>query len=80
MKLLLVIPNSSCDVERAFSVVRHIKTEFRCQLSHDTLVNLLSCKINLFSNSNCYEVQPSKRLLVAAMQSTHQYNTNLQSE
>jgi len=26
MKVLLVLPNSNCDVERAFSIVRHIKT------------------------------------------------------
>ncbi len=46
MKVLLVLPNSNCDVERAFSIVRHIKTEFRSQMSHQTLVNLMSCKIN----------------------------------
>lgn len=48
MKVLLVLPNSNCDVKRAFSIVRHIKTEFRSQMSQQTLVNLMSCKINKF--------------------------------
>ncbi len=59
MKLLLVLPNSNCDMERTFGMVCHIKTEFRSQMSHQTLVNLMSCKINKFVDTDCYEMGAS---------------------
>ncbi|XP_060780520.1 myosin light polypeptide 6-like [Neoarius graeffei] len=38
-------------------MVRHIKTEFRSQTSHQTRVNLMSCKINKFIDTEYYEVE-----------------------
>ena len=61
IKLLLVLPNSNCYVERAFSMVHHIKTIFRSQLSHQTLVNLMSCKINKVIDTDCHEVEISDK-------------------
>ena len=80
MKLLLVLPNSNCDVERAFSIVRHIKTEYRSQLSHTTLVNLMSCKINKLIDTNCYAVETSQKMLKAAKQAAAQYNESSQNK
>ncbi|KAA0723999.1 hypothetical protein E1301_Tti023113 [Triplophysa tibetana] len=80
MKVLLVLPNSNCDVERAFSIVRHIKTEFRSQMSHQTLVNLMSCKINKFIDTECYEVEVSGKLLKSAKQAATKYNESLQEK
>lgn len=80
MKLLLVLPNSNCDVERAFSMVRHIKTEFRSQLSHKTLANLMSCKINKFIDTDCYEVETSGKMLKSAKQATSQYKESFQKK
>lgn len=79
MKLLLVLPNSNCDVERAFSLVRHIKTEFRCQMSHQTLVNLMSCKINKFIDIECHDLEVPGKLLKSAKQAASTYNESLKS-
>ncbi|KAK0134332.1 hypothetical protein N1851_030093 [Merluccius polli] len=80
MKLLLVLPNSNCDVERAFSIVRHIKTEFRSQMSHQTLVKLMSCKINMFVDTNCYDMDVSGNLLKSAKQAASKYNEGLEKK
>ena len=77
MKLPL-LPNSNCDVERAFSMVGHIKTEFRSQMSHQTLVNLMSCKINMFVDTNCYDMDVSGNLLKSAKQTASKYNEGLE--
>ncbi|KAM7412355.1 hypothetical protein PAMA_022033 [Pampus argenteus] len=80
MKLLLVLPNSNCDVERAFSLVHHIKTEFRCQMSHQTLVNLMSCKINKFIDIECHDLEVTGKLLKSAKQAASTYNESLKKK
>ena len=70
MKLLIILPHSNCDVERAFSVMGHIKIQYRASLSHKTLVNLMSCKLNLFSNSNCYSLKVNSAMLRATKVAT----------
>jgi hypothetical protein len=45
-----VLPNSKADFERAFSNVEKNHTEFRFELSNETLNALLSCKFNQSAN------------------------------
>ena len=70
-KLVLVLPHSTADEERIFSLVRKNKTAFRSNLSLDTtLPNILHCKVNCFSHTKCYEFSPSPHVLKNAKHAT----------
>ena len=45
-KCLLALPHSSADIERVFSIVCKIVTDFRTELDQSTFCALLSCKLN----------------------------------
>ena len=47
---LLALPNSKADSERAFSNVEKNHTEFRFELSNETLNVLLCCEFNQSTN------------------------------
>lgn len=71
-KAALCIPNSNADSERVFSMVKKIYTESRDSLANDTLVALLSTKVNM--SGDCYDVQLSDQVLKDAKQATLDYN------
>ena len=64
-KALCVLPHSNAECEHIFCMVRHIKTDFRNQLSNTTLCSLLAIKRNELQNQNktCFNVEISKDLL-----------------
>ena len=55
----------NADCEWVFSMVRHIKTEFRNQLSNETEQAILAVHRNSIQNQGqcCYEVKVSKEVL-----------------
>ena len=55
----MVIPNSTCFVERLFSQVTHIKNEYRASLEVDTVSKLL--KIKSFYGDSMENFQPEER-------------------
>lgn len=69
---LCVLPHGNADCERIFSMVRHIKTEFRHQLGNDTEQALLAVNRNGLQNKGvcCYEVQVDKKLMKEAKMAT----------
>ncbi|KAM7423434.1 hypothetical protein PAMA_011139 [Pampus argenteus] len=77
IKLLLVLPNSNRDVERAFSPPHQNRDDVRCQMSHQTLVNLMSCKINKFIDIECHDLEVPGKLLKSAKQAASTYNESL---
>ena len=66
MKAMLMLPNSNCDAERVFSILRHIKTEFRSSVDHETLTSLMAAKLNGLLNINCYQIETKTELLKLA--------------
>jgi hypothetical protein len=63
-KCILVIYHSNTDCERQFSVVNKNKTEFRANLSTETLSNMLTQKMMLQSKGTpCYAVNWDVQLL-----------------
>lgn len=64
-KALCVLPHSNTECERIFSMVRHIKTDFRNQLGNSTLCSLLAIKRNELQNrqQTCFNIDISKDLL-----------------
>ena len=69
---MLTIPNSNADCESIFSMVRKMQTDYRSDMDNSTLCSLLCAKIN--AKETCYQFQPSKALLRAAMCATYNYN------
>ena len=69
---LCVLPHGNADCERVFSMVRHIKTEFRNQLGNETEQALLAVHRNALQNQGqcCYEVKVPKELLKEAKSAT----------
>lgn len=63
-KCILVIYHSNTDCERLFSIVNKNKTEFRANLSTETLSNMLTRKMMLLSKGTpCYATNHDVKLL-----------------
>ena len=76
---LISIPVSNADIERVFSLVRRIKTEYRCSLATQTLSSLISCHYN--KTWTCCERYKFKySLLVATKKCTHERNMQYQKQ
>ena len=70
-QLILYLPHGSyADDERVFSYVRKNRTDFRASLSNYTLSGLLRCKVNLFSQTSCYQWQSPREVLKSARLAT----------
>ena len=68
---ILVIFHSNADCERAFSIVRKNKTEFRPTLSTRVLNALVTQKISMSAYGQmCYKLQYSKYILRKAKRAT----------
>ena len=69
-KVLLVLPHSTADAERLFSMIKKIETDQRSCLSPATVRNLLSMKIN--THHSCFQTSQlfSPELLSAAKTAT----------
>ena len=69
-KVLLVLPHSTADPERLFSMIKKIETDQRNSISPSTLCNLLSMKIN--TDLPCFESSDlfTPDLLMAAKTAT----------
>lgn len=80
IKTLLILPYNQAPVERIFSMVTKIDTKFRPTLKDTTLTSLIRCKVNLFSNCNCYELPCTpdflKSVKSSAMKSNASYAKN----
>lgn len=74
----LTLPHSNAATERCFSIVRKVQTDFRGNLSNETLGSLLSVKLN--SDTDCYKRQPSKQLINSAKRACVAYNESLHKE
>lgn len=64
VKAMLTVPNSNAECERAFSMVKKIRTETRANLDNKTICALLTTKVN--NIQHCNLVKPSKELLQSA--------------
>ena len=74
---LLSVPASNADCERVFSIVRRIKTEFRCSLHPETISSLIGVHLN--STYQCCEQSKFEAsLLSKAKTSTKERNENKQ--
>ena len=71
-KACLVLPVSNADVERIFSMLKKIQTEFRSELANDTICSLISCKQN--ADVQCFNFDPSDSVLKNAKSATKVYN------
>ena len=69
---LCVLPHGNADCERIFSMVRHIKTEFRNQLGSGTEEALLAVGRNALQNTNksCFDLKIDRDLLKSAKVAT----------
>ena len=69
-KVLLVLPHSTADAERLFSIIKKIETDQRSSLSQMTIHYLLSMKMN--TNYTCFQSSQlfSPELLSAAQTAT----------
>ena len=69
---LCVLPHGNADCERVFSMLTHIKTEFRNQLGNDTKEALLAVGRNSLQNMSqcCYEVKVGRYLIKSAKAAT----------
>ena len=77
-KACLVLPVSNAEVERVFSLLKKIQTEFRSDLGSDTIKSLICCKQN--TDFTCVNFIPSDSLLKAAKAATRAYNVSVCSE
>ena len=68
----LVLPASNADSERIFSHVKKIHTEFRSELSVDTITDMLATKQN--QTVMCCDYAPTENVLQKAKKATMQYN------
>ena len=68
----LVLPVSNADSERTCSMVKKIQTEFRSELSVDTINSLLTTKQN--QNVTCVDYAPTDNVLKVAKSATLAYN------
>ncbi len=60
----LSLPHSNAEPERCFSMVRKVQSDYRSNLSSETLNSLLCVKIN--SEVECYNYKPSPQELRSA--------------
>ena len=69
---LCVLPHGNADCKRVFSMVRHIKTEFRNKLGNDTEQAIIAVNRNTIQNGNqcCYTVKATDEVLKAAKSAT----------
>lgn len=67
----MTIPNSNAECERVFSHLKKIQTNFRSELSNDTITSILATKLN--NNKCCYESIPEKTTLKKAKLATKSY-------
>ena len=67
-KRLLVLPHSTADPERVFSMVKKVETDHRGSLLPATIRSLLHVKLN--SDESCHESQFSSKLLQTAKTAT----------
>lgn len=77
-KSCLVLPVSNAEVERIFSMLKKVQTEFRSELANDTICSLLCCKQN--TDFPCHKFDPSDSVLKAAKAAASLYNTSKSSE
>ena len=76
MKGILVIFHSNADCERIFSLVNKNKTEFRANLSTNTLGSLLTRKTVMSARSQvCHTLHHSDELLKRAKSATYTHHT-----
>ena len=72
----LVLPHSTADAERLFSMIKKIETEQRSSLSPTTVCNLLSMKINTpracFQSSQLFSPELLSAATTATERSLHQ--------
>ena len=66
-KGVLCIPHSNASSERAFSILKKVKTDFRSELGHDTLCAIFALKFN--EDKCCFQSDFSERVLKAAKKS-----------
>ena len=72
VKYILLLPHSNAEEERIFSMVAKNKTKFRASLSNKmSLPSILSCKVNCFNHTDCFQFQLSKWLLEKAKKQLH---------
>ena len=73
-QLVLMLPHRNADKERAFSLIKKNKTEFRASMDliNRTLSSIISVKMNLDDPSYLYK--PSKAVLKKTKHATKQYN------
>ena len=73
---VLVVPHSSAEEGRLFSIVRKNKTDSRSSLNNDgTLSNILAMKLAYSENSiPCYKWKPASELLQSSKKATTVYN------
>ena len=64
----LILGNA--DNERVFFYVRKNPTDFRASMSHDTLSDILRCKVSLFTHTSCHKWQPPQEILISSRQAT----------
>ena len=70
---VLSLPHTNASEERVFSCVRKNKTAFHASLEDETLRAIISVKLN--EDKPCQKINPDKKLLKRAKQSTREYNT-----
>ena len=71
-KGVLCIPHSNASSERAFSILKKVKTDFRSELAHDTLCAIFSLKFN--GGQCCEHSHFSDSVLKTAKKATYMYN------
>ena len=72
-KLILVLPHSNAEEERAFSIIRKNKTCFRGNLDiNRTLSAIMTIKKN--SSTPCFQYQPSNEVVKSSKKVTWEFN------
>ena len=72
-KLILVLPHSNAEEERAFSIIRKNKTCFRGNLDiNRTLSAIMTIKMN--SSTPCFQYQPSDEVVKNSKKVTWEFN------
>ncbi|KAK1164236.1 hypothetical protein AOXY_G16278 [Acipenser oxyrinchus oxyrinchus] len=72
IQVLLCLPHSHAEPQRAFSIIQKVKAEVRHCLTLKALIGLLSIKIN--EDRECFEVQYPTEIMEAAKKATSVYN------
>ncbi|KAI0224406.1 hypothetical protein LSAT2_024570, partial [Lamellibrachia satsuma] len=69
MTPLLSLPHSNAEVERLFSILRKVHTDYRYRLHADTVTAYIQCKMNI--DSCCHELVVPTEMLKFAKSATH---------